>query len=160
MTVIAWDGKTLVADKKAVRGDLMYRTTKIKKARSGELMGVCGAFNMGLQLFDWYDSGANKDKFPSCSGDDWARLVVIGTDLIIKTYEGKPFPIIVEEPFHAWGSGCSFALAAMKMGADAVRAVEIASELSPECGLGIDTLVLDDYEQGKDATNTEAPTTA
>lgn len=46
----------------------------------------------------------------------------------------------VVKAFHAIGSGRGEALGAMAMGADARRAVEIASRLNVGCGLGVDVI--------------------
>lgn len=58
MTVIAWDGKTLAADKRGTRGGLPVTVTKIK--RIGDVIaGVAGnAAHVG-ELFQWVAEGCN-----------------------------------------------------------------------------------------------------
>lgn len=55
-------------------------------------------------------------------------------------YEREPHPFEIEEPFYAFGSGMDIAIGALAMGANAIKAVEIASRYSSHCGNGIDTL--------------------
>lgn len=144
MTVIAWDGNTLAADRKATSGDYQFAVTKIKRLRSGELIATCDNTASGLVMIKWYENGADKDKFPeSQKGDDWSLTLIVGTDRSLRIYEKFPEPIIIEEPFTAIGSGREYALAAMAMGADAKTAVEIACRFSPGCGLGVDILNLE-----------------
>jgi ATP-dependent protease HslVU (ClpYQ) peptidase subunit len=53
----------------------------------------------------------------------------------------------VEDPFIAFGAGRDYAMAAMHLGCDAHRAVEVACVFDTGCGMGIDTLELDQQEK-------------
>lgn len=144
MTVIAWDGKILAADKQCGYGGMRCTVTKI--FRVGKLLvGGAGDFTLVLEMVDWVRRGRPVDSFPANqrSKDDWQALMVIEPDGSIVTYERTPHPIRYEQKQFAIGSGREFAMGAMYMGANAVRAVEAAIALEVNCGIGIDTLTLD-----------------
>jgi hypothetical protein len=85
--------------------------------------------------------------------DDWTRLIVVKVGNIVQCdacfgvgsrstsvffFERVPYPLIPDSLCCAWGSGAEYAMAAMAMGADARKAVEIAGRFSITCGLGVD----------------------
>ncbi|WP_316415289.1 hypothetical protein [Mesoterricola silvestris] len=138
MTVIAWDGKTLAADRQATNCGLASSCTKIQRFENGAIVGMTGEIAGGLNLFKWYANGSDPEKWPARQAtDDWSRLIVVENGKAF-TYEHLPVPVPVEDPFMAWGSGCDFAMGALAMGADARMAVEIASRFSDSCGMGVD----------------------
>ena len=143
MTVIAWDGKTLAADKRAVNAGLSRTVTKIR--RMGKLLvGASGNASASAELFEWVKRGRKEKDFPKIQSktDDNASLLVIDHGRILK-YEVSPIPIIFEDKFFAMGSGRDYALAAMFLGKDAVYAVQIACLFDVDCGNGIDLLNLE-----------------
>src|SRR5690606_552325 len=78
MTVIAFDGKTLAADKRMCQGGGMARTvTKIARTSSGELLAITGGLDVGRELEAWYLMGAKVVDFPAKAKDDIATLIVI-----------------------------------------------------------------------------------
>lgn len=142
MTCVAWDGKTLAADKRATCSGMASTTTKIRRsARDGALLGWTGNQDAGELLAEWYEAGADKTKWPEFQKDkeDWCRLIVVNGDGAWY-YETKPVAVRVEDPFMAWGSGRDFALAALHLGKTAREAVEVACIFDTGCGNGIDTL--------------------
>lgn len=145
MTVIAWDGKTLAADKMANFSGLKGTVTKIRAARDA-LLFVSGDFDAATNLYAWYEAGAILEAWPKFQEDKdaWMPLHAVKRDGSIWRYERRPYPFLIEEKKFAVGSGRDFALAAMHMGADAVEAVKVACQFDPGCGLGIDTLTLGD----------------
>lgn len=143
MTVIAWDGKILAADKQCGYGGMRSTVTKI--FRVGDLLvGGAGDFTLVLAMIEWVRRGRSVGDFPDLqrSKDDWQALMVIEPDGSISTYERTPYPVRYEQKQFAIGSGREFAMGAMYMGANAVRAVEAAIALEVNCGVGIDTLNL------------------
>ena len=145
MTVIAWDGKTLAADKQQTCVGLKSKTTKIKKTEHGELLFSSGKASIVTSLFHWYESGADADKYPKHQedNDNHGWLYVIRKDKTIWCYERTAYPFPIEEERYADGSGRDYAMGAMAMGADAIEAVNIACHFDSECGLGIDSMTLD-----------------
>jgi len=140
MTVIAWDGDSLAADKASENCGMVLRVTKIRKLGSGEVIAWCGKMENGLALARWYADGAEIDHWPSFQRtDDWSRLIVANEEHVF-FYEQEPERQFVDEPFCAWGSGRDFAIGAMAMGANAAKAIEIASKYNIFCGLGCDSI--------------------
>lgn len=140
MTVIAWDGKMLAADKLACNGSLSICVTKIRRCQN-MLVGVSGDFSLGVELFEWVEAGRVPAQWPLTqrATDDGCGLLVIEEGRILK-YERSPFPIICEEPFFAIGSGREMAIACMYLGHSAEKAVQVASALLNDCGKGVDVL--------------------
>lgn len=143
--MIAWDGKTLAADKRMNDNGVPATTTKIMRAPNGALIGASGDAAMGGVLKKWYLEGADPLAYPNNRiGDDSykARLLVITPSGKVHMYVSEAVPLEVEDRFVTVGSGGDFALAAMHLGCDARKAVELACALDTDCGNGIDTLEL------------------
>lgn len=143
MTVIAYDGKIIAADKAMVCCDMMSSTTKIFSFER-YILAYCGSEDTGRAMVDWYHKkNHEKEKFPSSqSTDNWSRLIVFDKPSIyikeLLFYEQTPFPTKIQEQFAAFGSGRDFAIGAMAQGANAIQAVEIAIKYCVTCGMGID----------------------
>lgn len=142
MTVIAWDGKTLAADKRMVSAGLILTTTKIRRI-GGLLVGAAGNISSTAELMAWVERGRNPVDWPASQKDkeDWAGLLVIEGRRILR-YEQSPFPCELEDRVVATGSGRDFAIAAMHCGKTAREAVELACLLENGCGNGVDVLEL------------------
>jgi hypothetical protein len=143
MTVIAWDGKTLAADKLACNGQTKTVVTKI--ARCGnELIGVCGDLSIGMELRDWYARGAAREDYPASNRDPdkGASLIVIRANGECWKYESSPAPFKQEAEHCAFGSGSPEALVAMACGKTAAEAVALASRFNTSCGMGVDAIDL------------------
>lgn len=147
MSVVCWDGRTLAADKQATDCDMRVETTKIRLIKSGpfggEVVAWVGCEVDGSALADWYEQGAEPDKWPKAAQVDKessSRLIVAGA-AGCKHFQGThaPIAIRVTEPFRAWGSGRDYAMGAMEAGADAREAVRIASKFCITCGGGVDS---------------------
>lgn len=144
MTVIAWDGRTLAADKRMSWNGYPATTTKISRAPNGALIGGTGDSDAIAALRKWYLDGAVPADYPNntCDGDYRARLLVITPTGQITVYLADPVPVTLDDKCFAVGSGADFALAAMHLGHSAKKAVEVACALDTGCGNGIDTLRL------------------
>lgn len=141
MTCIAWDGKSIAADKLLISGEIASVGTKIKRLGSGVVVGWTGTHECGLALIRWLE-GIDKN-WPTFQADKdrWTRLIVIERGKV-SVFEQEPIPQPVEGEFDAWGSGREFSLGAMAMGATAKQAVEVANRFSITCGLGVDVIDL------------------
>jgi hypothetical protein len=144
MSVVAWDGKTLAADKQKTCAGHGAVCTKIRVTTGlmypGHVVAWTGQEEIGHLLARWYEQGADPERWPSIQSDSekWCRLIVLNGHGIF-TYEQFPIAVREEAPFMAWGSGRDFALAALRLGHDARRAVELTNELSIDCGFGVDS---------------------
>ena len=142
MTIIAWDGKTLAADRRAVCSSFKGgETTKIH-TWDGGLCGFSGDMDTGVTLLDWLLTGADPKQYPELQESDPSSLLVIYNDGQVAQFGRSPVPMLFANPYHAIGSGAKYALAAMYLGKKAKQAVEVACALDVYCGNGIDTLTL------------------
>jgi ATP-dependent protease HslVU (ClpYQ) peptidase subunit len=143
MTVLAWDGKTLAADRLACGGTMKHSVTKIARA-GGDLIGICGNLSVGNEMRQWYLEGADTDLFPDSALEDGeTELVVITNEGKVMVYSGSATPFEIEDEKCAFGSGAEAARAAMLYGANAVEAVDVASQINITCGNGFDALELE-----------------
>lgn len=141
MTIIAWDGEILAADKRFCFGSLPMTGTKIYR-HNGMLLAISGNAASGEEMLHWFIHGCNIDKFPQIQRDknDFSGLLVIDKNKNILKYEYSPHPIRLLPQKTAIGSGRDFAIAAMHLGKNAREAVEVAIKHDIYCGNGIDVL--------------------
>lgn len=141
MTIIAWDGSTLAADRQGSRGDLAHPTAKLIKLagkRGPVALANTGHATVGELLFRWWQAGADPRKWPEEQKTDrWSTLVVATAEGCV-FYNQDCVPIKAMEKFDAWGAGRDYALGAMIMGANAMQAVQVASNFDVWCGFGCD----------------------
>lgn len=142
MTVIAWDGKTLAADKQATAGSLKRTVTKLRRLDSKRIAGVAGNMSAGVAMLKWLMS-KKKGRFPlDVESDEYSCSVLVIERGKILVYEGAPDPLEFEDECFAIGSGRDFALAAMHCGKTAAEAVLVTQQFDCGCGNGVDTLTL------------------
>lgn len=148
MTVIAWDGRTLAADKQSTVHGYAERVTKIHRVPGG-LLGLCGAAYHAVQLLDWFREGRPAGQWPAPRDpDDNADAIFVTDSAQVFSYSGRSStPMQIESQFTATGCGRDYALAAMYLGHDARKAVEVACALDIHCGQGIDTLQLAEFSK-------------
>ncbi len=146
MTVIAWDGKTLAADKAASCAGFKNTVTKIHRVPGG-LVALAGDGDSALDLLAWFRGGRMASDYPACQkghADERASAIFIDQDRRIWTYDKSANAQHNEQPFIALGSGRDYALSVMFLGLGARLGVEVACALDAYCGNGIDTLELDE----------------
>jgi len=140
MTVIAWDGKTLAADRMMEMHGGKFPVSKLQRLEDGSLMGGAGDLPRVYEMQNWIADGRKPGELRQPVGDAYARVLLVkpcGTALVFANNE---FPIHILRPFVAIGSGQDYATTAMHLGKSAAEAVAIASELCSGCGMGIDLL--------------------
>jgi ATP-dependent protease HslVU (ClpYQ) peptidase subunit len=144
MTTIAYKAGVMAGDKMASEGNSKVGvTTKIFK-RNGHLVGFSGRSDTAHLLLWWFERGAKEEEWPDPYDDDTdCSMIVVTPDGKVLFYERFPIPIRMENEFCAIGSGRDFALAAMELGCDPEKAVEVACRLDAYSGNGIDVLCLD-----------------
>lgn len=141
MSVIAWDGETLAADRRFLFSGTLIRTgPKISRVNNC-LVGYTGSIDAGECLLHWFRSGKEPEKFPEIQKDEQnAQLLVITPSKSIMIFERTPHPTILDNQHFAIGRGQDFAMAAMYLGKTAEEAVAVACALDSTCGNGIDVL--------------------
>jgi ATP-dependent protease HslVU (ClpYQ) peptidase subunit len=142
MTVVVWDGRTMAADKAATSAGYSRTVTKIFKVPGG-VVGFAGDGENALRLLEWFRAGRDTATYPVQEGDDCAYAMfaheATGT---CWSYGKLPYPQRCEDKFDAMGAGRDYALAAMHLGCDALKAVEVACALDITCGRGVDAITL------------------
>ncbi len=148
MTTLAYRAGVMAADSKTSAGETNYsRATKIHKLPDGSLIGFCGRSTACERMLDIMkqasvSGGLNHDLFHDCRG---------ASGLYVNVEDGKVYYLEggkhsgyteLEGEFFAEGSGFIVALAAMKAGASAKKAVEIACDLDNNSGGPVTTLTL------------------
>ncbi len=141
MTVIAWDGKTLAADKLITFGSTRGTVTKLFRY-GHELLAICGNASTGREILHWYRDGADPAAYPSVNRDPdkGASLICIRPPGEVWKYESSPHPFRLEGKFAAFGCADEMALVAMECGKSAREAVEVVCKFNIYCGNGVDTL--------------------
>lgn len=145
MTVIAWDGQTLAADRRSVRHNTIHSLDKIKRIElQGRvyLIGASGDADVAEALKHWFESGYFSKDFPeSAKGESLkSTLIAVPDDGSIMIFERTPYPIKYPPQRFAIGSGADFAIAAMYVGKTAEDAVDVACQFDAFCGEGVTML--------------------
>jgi 20S proteasome alpha/beta subunit len=141
MTVIAFDGNSVAADRQATIGMNKNQCTKIF-AHGGCVLAISGYGAGGMALVDWWKSGGDKSSYPKAADGFETTLYVFQLGNPIKLYSRTPHCELLECEKTAFGCGADYAIGAMDFGANAVQAVECASRHSTGCGMGVDVLYL------------------
>lgn len=147
MTTIAANAEVMVADSKVTVGQgTSYRATKIVRVKR-MIVGACGHGGDCSRFLDW----AQRDfKAPApkwkCEPDDEESVfaLILKPDGLYAFVQTDPEPEKMNEEFFAIGSGGKAARAAMLMGADPVKAVEIACTVDDNSGLPLQILHLNE----------------
>lgn len=142
MTVIAWDGRTLAADKQATVAGMVSTATKIHRLDDG-LVAFSGSGAHAAELLHWFKSERRPESYPRRDPDSDSgagSLFITRSGQVLMYSQSSPFPELVEDKFFARGAGRDYAMAAMHLGCDARRAVEVACMFDVSCGMGIDIL--------------------
>ena len=143
MTVIAWDGKTIAADKQSNYGNTKRIATKLFRANDC-IIGFAGNVAIGQEVVDWFTRDGMPKDFPPQARDkeDFVSLLIAYKTGCVSEITRSPFPDSLTGKV-AIGSGRDFALAAMHLGKSAVEAVEVAALFDVNCGMGYDAYTLE-----------------
>lgn len=141
MTVVAFDGVTMAADKRATSSGYPVTTTKVFRV-GNKVVGLSGNGDVCRTMLQWATAGFRVDSFPAVATDSDVDMLVAEAGRPILCFGRGPFPLVIEDRFAAIGCGRDFALAAMHLGKSAVVAVDLACKLDVHCGNGIDALEL------------------
>lgn len=141
MTVVAWDGRTLAADKRTSFGGLHALTTKVHRVGDALVAG-CGTTALIHEMVEWLRRGADPATFPAAQRDskESCSLIVVRAGEPVLQYETTAYPLVIENRQWAIGSGRDFAIMAMHLGKSAPEAVELTAHFCHDCGNGVDAL--------------------
>lgn len=136
MTTIATDGVTIAADGRRTVGSERIEDNASKLAvRDGRIFAIAGEWAIFPAAIDWFLRGAMPDAVPKSNDANggWS-LHVIDMPLpqcqprLTRVSSNAPYP--EQYPFpQAFGSGCSYAQAALLCGQTPKQAVAIAAQL-------------------------------
>ena len=140
MTTVAADHRSriIVSDSKCTSGSVWSPTTKLWR-HGRDLIGVAGDMRFARRWLDWYMKGK---KGPVPKLEDFEAIVLRDDGVYhIPTsgYEHRE-----EQGFFAIGSGQQAAMAVLKLGLGAEKAVEIACQIDVDSGGDLQILRLDD----------------
>ncbi len=137
MTTIAYDGKTVAADRLMFDGQFASECTKLFKLPDGSLYAGAGRCSDTIAVRTWIECGMPEDCVPEIADDASLYLLVQKDGATL--FENTLIPIPINPPY-AIGSGSAMAMAAMKLGKTAKQAVECASGLDVYTGRGVDAM--------------------
>lgn len=156
MTVIAFDGTTIAADRGAVSHGHMRAMRKLFPLPDGSIAAITGEAPHAIAIKNWLIDGADPSRFPKPQvAEDPGYLWVVKPDRTIMVYEGTPWPLTFMDQTFAAGCGRDYAVGAMSMGASAIEAVNIACKHDVNCGMGVDS-----YRIGIDTCTSEKPSSS
>ena len=138
MTTIAWDGKTLAADRQAHHGpsNTKYECKKLR-VLNGRAIAGAGMKCLIDAMTDWITYGGDLPE--ACKQGEYT-VVVASAENECEVYEGAPIPLKIPAGVKlAWGSGAQAAMAAMECGKNAEEAIVIASRVDLDTGMGFDS---------------------
>lgn len=142
MSVIVWDGTTLAADTQCTHQNMKRTMSKIFRHGDKLVAGV-GDVRSVSAVRSWLDAGMDPAKFPVLGDDDSSTVWVISKDGLLQ-FERSPHPLVFADTKLADGSGRDYAMGAMAMGANAIKAVEVACQFDVYCGGEVEWMRLDD----------------
>ena len=141
MSIVAWDGKHLVADCQVTHGNVPKKCQKVFQfVRKGIVHGAgfVGLATEGIELIKWYKEGADPDMWPECPDTE----MIVCTSEWCHSYSESALPLPILEGYYATGSGTDFATSALSMGKTAKQAVLHACEHDVYCGMGVKSIKL------------------
>lgn len=141
MTVIAWDGKVLAGDRLGDASGTKVTIRKVYRVKSKDgrryLIGAAGSSGLIAAWRRWIEGSGPE---PRMTKDDEFAALMVDERLRVWKVEWNLAHIRYRDRIAAIGSGRGEALGAMAMGADARRAVQIASRFDTNCGKGVDVV--------------------
>ena len=120
--------RTEMACDSQLTGDYRASAKKIWKVNGG-IVGIAGSYAACVQFVKWLKG--ELEELPDMEEVD-AMVVTKSGKILHYNQSSEPFEI--EDDFSAIGSGGAAAMAAMHMGADVKRAIEIAILVDPGSG--------------------------
>lgn len=125
--VVSWPERVMVSDSKTTDGDVKWRSNKVD--RIGKSLIGCAGDCSQIELFlKWFRKGGRKPKLTN----EFNALELDEEGIWLWDKSLTRYP--PGQDYHAIGTGAKAALAAFLMGADAVRATEVACEVDDGSG--------------------------
>lgn len=145
MTIIAWDGKELVADRMThMGGTPLPPMRKVHRLRAPNgkvaLIGFSGHTAFAKSYLHWM-TGGEEPQIKSGEDMKWSIILVEYPRWVwYRCENANRWDLLGAMSHWAIGSGCDYALGAMESGATGRQAVRIASRLDNQCGFGLNAV--------------------
>ena len=125
--VVSWPEKVMVSDSKTTDGDVKWKSQKVERVNHSLIgcAGDCGQIELFLK---WFRRGGRKPKLTN----EFSALELDAEGIWLWDKGLTRYP--PGQEYHAIGTGAKAALAALLMGANAVRATEVACEVDDGSG--------------------------
>lgn len=143
MTTIAYKAGIMAADSQTTaQGGRRGQVQKVFKVK-GFLVGLAGCAPNAINLLEDFTFHAKGNKPPRimeikpATNNEWAFLLVVNPKGHVFKYENGGRAWRLYGKFHSIGCGSDYAVAAMEMGADAVKAVKVAAKYDINTGLPV-----------------------
>lgn len=130
----------MAGDQKCTDDDTSFRTRKIRRVGQA-IVGAAGNGVAIAKFFRWFESGEQDDPPKFGKDDELSAMVLTPAGLFV--YDTGCEPEEVLDEFYAVGSGKQAALAAMHLGCDPFKAVEIAARVDTMTATPVDVLALE-----------------
>lgn len=147
MTVIAWDGDILAADRMWSTYNMSYGQSKLHKINN-EFIFQAGNKSCGYEFLEWYKNGADPNKWSDERFKDSSSILIIlkrdGLYMLIGNPVLVPFKT---NNFFAWGYGSEFACGVLACGKSAIDAVKLTSKHVDHCGYGYNAVSLSAFKE-------------
>ena len=138
MTTIVCNRRSMAADKRiSDSGGAAFMTTKIHRI-NGSLIGFCGNAEQAMQFIEWRRNPGAKPSFNEACFE--ALELTAAGELL--WWGSEMIALQIEDGYFAIGSGASFALGAMAMGASPNKAIRIASQYDSATGAEVQTMTI------------------
>jgi ATP-dependent protease HslVU (ClpYQ) peptidase subunit len=141
VTTIAWDGKSLAADRLVSSPGHKYSAKKLRKVElvDGDYLvaGFAGNADACSAMLAWAETGFDEEHKPEVASEDVEGIAAYTTGEVYLIIGTGMLQLTPDEPA-AIGSGGSAAMAAMSLGKDALEAVKTARKVDPFTGGRID----------------------
>ena len=134
MTTITANLEVMASDSKITmetKTDSRNFTASKLVVKDGDIIGAAGSCDYGERFIAWYGT---KKKRPVLPKDAEFEALVLTKDGRLIHYDETLTRSILRDPFFAVGSGAHAALAALHLGCDPVRAIEVACLVDPFSG--------------------------
>lgn len=146
MTTIAWDGRTLAADRCSWSNGVRRQTRKVFKITrhtDGKeiLIAFAGVQAWAVAVLHWLKDGGEKPRHKDFGVEpDLQCAIVIERGGRISMMTNQLTYLPVRERKYAFGGGQECAWGALEAGANAKQAVRIAMKRTDYAGFGVDSV--------------------
>lgn len=142
MTTIAWDGRTLAADKGSWCGGFHHAVKKVHRVTAPDgrryLVAFCGDPVFATSILRWMRGEVENPGICLDADKDRDSAVVVDESLQVWRLSARLVYVPIEGRLHTHGAGQEIAMGALMAGADAVKAIRITMQVSDFAARGVD----------------------